>query len=190
MKKLLTILFLVPCCIFSQQSIEVCTENEAYLQDYWVADGDNQYFWNVEGGVIEVNNGNSITVNWLNVPYSQYQITVYVISNAGCEGDTATLWVDIDECSFNGLYVPNAFTPDGDGDNDNFIAVGENIETFEMFIFNRWGELIYQTYNMTPWDGTYKGEACQIDVYVWMINYKFTDESFFETEYGHVTLVR
>ena len=73
MRRLLTILFLLPCFVFSQQSIEVCTENEAYLQDYWVADGDNQYFWNVEGGIIESNNGNMITVNWLNVPYEQYE---------------------------------------------------------------------------------------------------------------------
>ena len=59
-----------------------------------------------------------------------------------------------------------------------------------MYIFNRWGELIYASYHMEPWDGTYKGEDCQLDVYIWKMNYKFTDENFFETEYGHVTLVR
>ena len=192
MKQILTILFLVPYWIFSQQiqSIEVCTDNQAYLQDYWVANGDNQYFWAVEGGIIQDNNGNSITVNWLNVPYEQYLITVYVISNAGCEGDTAMLIVDVDECSFNGLYIPNSFTPNGDGTNDGFIAVGENIEEMELFIFNRWGELIYESYYMEPWDGTYRGNECQIDVYVWRINYKFIDENFFETDYGHVTLIR
>ena len=190
MKKIFYILFLLPCFVFSQQSIKVCTENQAYLQDYWVDSGDNQYFWNVEGGLIETNNGNSIIVNWLNIPYEQYLITVYVISNSGCEGDTATLWVDIDECSFNGLYVPNAFTPNGDGENDRFTAVGENIEELELFIFNRWGELIYESHYMEPWDGRYKGEIVQQDVYVWRINYKFIDENFFETEYGHVTLVR
>ena len=43
---------------------------------------------------------------------------------------------------------------------------------------------------MEPWDGRYKGEIVQQDVYVWRINYKFIDENFFETEYGHVVLVR
>ena len=70
------------------------------------------------------------------------------------------------------------------------MAIGENIERLELFIFNRWGELIYQSYYREPWNGKMNDVDCQIDVYVWKVNYKFTDEKFYNTEHGHVTLVR
>jgi len=175
------------------QNIEVCTSDNSYLQDYWVDDGNNQYFWNVEGGVIVSGNGtNQITVNWLNVPYDQYLINVYVISDAGCLGNTVSLLVDIDECSFDGIYVPNSFTPNQDGKNDIFIPKGENIVELELFILNRWGQQIYQSYSNQGWNGKYEGvgEMCQIDVYVWVINYRFDGENFMHDAIGHVVLIR
>lgn len=194
MKKLLTILFLIPIWVFAQDTtvLEVCTHDQSHLQTYSVNDGPNQYYWNVEGGtIVEGGYENSIVVNWLNVPYNLYLITVYVISDAGCYGDTATLWVDIDECSYDGVYVPNSFTPNNDGVNDTFKVVGENLETLEFYIFNRWGELIYESHHIgQEWDGTYKGKDCQLDVYVWMVKYKFLDQPFEQSTKGHVTLVR
>lgn len=195
MKWILNILFFIPIIIFAQptQNIEVCTSDNSYLQDYWVDDGPNQYFWNVEGGVIASGNGtNHITVNWLNVPYDQYLINVYVISDAGCLGNTVSLLVDIDECSFDGIYVPNSFTPNQDGKNDIFIPKGENIVELELFIFNRWGQQIYQSYSNQGWNGKYEGvgEMCQIDVYVWVINYRFDGENFMHDAIGHVVLIR
>ena len=70
------------------------------------------------GAIINGQGTDFITVNWLNVPYDMYQITVSVISINGCIGDTSYLLVDVDECSFDGVYVPNCFTVNGDGIND------------------------------------------------------------------------
>jgi gliding motility-associated-like protein len=68
------------------------------------------------------------------------------------------------------LYVPNAFTPNGDGLNDFFGAKGEGITDFEMLIFNRWGELIFESHDIKKtWDGTYKGESCQEGVFAYTI---------------------
>lgn len=195
MKKILTILFLIPFWFYSQDTtiVEVCTHDQSHLQTYSVTNGPNQYYWDVEGGTI-VQGGyeNSIVVNWLNVPYNIYKITVYVISNEGCPGDTSILWVDIDECSYDGVYVPNSFTPGRlDGINDVFQVVGQNLERIEMHIFNRWGERIYEIHHIdASWDGTYLGEPCQEDVYVWFLKYKFVGNSFEEEIRGHVTLVR
>ena len=70
------------------------------------------------------------------------------------------------------LNVPNTFTPDGDGLNDGFNAIGHNIYDYEMYIFNRWGEQIFKSSSMTnDWDGRYKGKEVQVDVYVYKIYY-------------------
>ena len=195
MKNLIYILFIFPFWVYSQDTtnVEVCTHDQTHLQTYAVTGGPNQYYWSVTGGVIESGSGtNSIVVNWLNVPYSMYLIQVSVVSNAGCPGNTVRLWVDIDECSYDGVYIPNAFTPqDPDGINDVFQVVGQNLEEIEMYIFNRWGELIYEIHHIDDsWDGTYLGEPCQQDAYVWFLKYRFVGNSFFEEIRGHVTLVR
>jgi gliding motility-associated-like protein len=121
-----------------------------------------------------------------------YLVQVSVVSNVGCPGNTVQLWVDIDECSYDGIYVPNSFTPQNpDGINDVFKAVGNNIERLKMYIFNRWGEPIHEIHNINgSWDGTYLGEPCQEDVYVWFLEYKFEGNEFDEELRGHVVLIR
>jgi gliding motility-associated-like protein len=89
------------------------------------------------------------------------------------------------------IYVPNTFTPGGDDDiNPVFKAYGGNVKTFEMYIFNRWGELIYTIQEFSDsWDGTYNGEECQDGTYVWKA--VFTDINDEEhTLEGHVNLLR
>ncbi len=88
------------------------------------------------------------------------------------------------------IYVPNTFTPNSDPLNPLFLAKGGNIKTFEMNIFNRWGELIFTGNAMDEgWDGKYEGAICQDGTYVWKI--KLTDFSDEEYHYvGHVNLIR
>lgn len=70
------------------------------------------------------------------------------------------------------LYVPNAFTPGPDLKNDVFYAVGEGISEFHLKIFSRWGELIFESDDISEgWDGTYKGRLVQQDLYCWIIDY-------------------
>lgn len=66
------------------------------------------------------------------------------------------------------VYFPNAFTPDRDGVNDTFGAVGLNTENYNLKIYNRWGELLFVSENITDkWDGTYNGEVAPEGVYVY-----------------------
>ncbi len=70
------------------------------------------------------------------------------------------------------FYIPNAFTPNGDGKNDFFGPVGTyfNEETFSMNIYNRWGELVYTTTDyFQPWNGRYNGDICQEGSYAYII---------------------
>ncbi|MFI5135726.1 MAG: gliding motility-associated C-terminal domain-containing protein, partial [Chitinophagales bacterium] len=112
--------------------------------------------------------------------------TVTVTDSAGCKiSDTVSIY----EVP-NVFAVPNAFTPNGDGLNDVFIPVQTNIATFEMSIFNRWGQLIYYTADQTKgWDGKYQGRQEEIGAYVYQINATFLDGSAVEKK-GNVTLLR
>ena len=66
------------------------------------------------------------------------------------------------------IYFPNAFTPDQDGANDTFGAVGLNVEKYELKVFNRWGELLFESNNISDkWDGTHKGKRVPDGVYVY-----------------------
>jgi gliding motility-associated-like protein len=88
------------------------------------------------------------------------------------------------------IYVPNAFTPNGSMINEEFFAVGGNIKSLKLQIFDRWGELIYTGDAMDKaWDGTYEGKPCPDGVYIWKISYiDFVDEE--HKLVGHVSLLR
>ena len=64
------------------------------------------------------------------------------------------------------VYLPTAFTPNGDGLNDEFGAVGEGIDEYKLVVFNRWGEVIFTSNNLSSkWDGKYKGKAVPFGSY-------------------------
>jgi len=91
-----------------------------------------------------------------------YYVTV---SNGDCvEQDT----VIFTQCSE--LWVPSAFTPDNDGLNDIFKAVSDTITKFQMLIYDRWGNIVFESNDInTGWDGTFKGQTCPVGVYTWLI---------------------
>ncbi|MGB3948717.1 MAG: PKD domain-containing protein [Bacteroidia bacterium] len=118
-----------------------------------------------------------------------YQITLITSTQYNCT-DTAYQTIYI-EPSFL-FYIPSAFSPNGDGDNDTFTGKGIFVKEYEMMIFNRWGELIFYTDDLNkPWDGTinYGSIVAQQDVYVYTV--KIMDYMKKKHEYhGTVTLVR
>jgi len=119
---------------------------------------------------------------------SPEQSTTYVLELTDANGCKA---VDEVTVFVNGtLYVPNTFTPDGDGVNDGFFAFATEIAEFRMLVFNRWGEEIYAANQLgKPWDGTYGGVQSPIDTYVWRIDLKELNGKK-RTVFGHVNLVR
>ncbi len=70
------------------------------------------------------------------------------------------------------LWIPNVFTPNSDGYNDEFYAVGAYVIDFEMVIFNRWGQIMKTLNNIEEkWDGRYNGKACADGVYYYVASY-------------------
>jgi gliding motility-associated-like protein len=90
------------------------------------------------------------------------------------------------------LWFPNSFTPNGDLLNDYFTGKGADITYFQMMIFNRWGDLIFETEKQDQgWNGAYKGNAVEQDVYVWKVKYKTVcTHDLLNTKIGQVNVIR
>ncbi len=117
----------------------------------------------------------------------EYDVTLIVYNQGGCV-DTFNLPICI--LAPLTLFVPNSFTPNGDGVNENFTAKGSGVVSFEMNIYTRQNQKIFTTTDMvTGWDGMYKGELVPHGVYAYIIEAKFnTGEKFFKG--GTVTVIR
>ncbi len=88
------------------------------------------------------------------------------------------------------IYIPNAFTPDGNGLNDIFLPKGDYIEGFEMYIFDRWGQSIFHSTDIhNGWNGTVHGNFVQEDTYVYLI-YATDPTNVQHTYMGRVTVIR
>ncbi|MBK7681910.1 MAG: gliding motility-associated C-terminal domain-containing protein [Bacteroidetes bacterium] len=69
------------------------------------------------------------------------------------------------------FYIPNTFTPNGDGMNDTFGIAGEGVQDFKMQIFNRWGQMIYESANANDrWDGTFQGVKVAMGTYIYKVS--------------------
>ena len=140
--------------------------------------GANSYLWNL---------GDNQTERSLNprhgfTPHGYYNTQLIAISDKGCL-DTISYEVFVPEYN-KGLFVPNAFTPDfGSDDVKVFKPVGIQLKTYHLKIYNKWGELIWETTELTDkgepkvgWNGIDKnGNPCVQGAYVWAIEAEFTD---------------
>ncbi len=88
------------------------------------------------------------------------------------------------------IFIPSAFSPNGDGQNDILLPKGNNVATLYMAIFDRWGNKVFESENINEgWDGNYKGKPCETATYSYYANGSYEDGKMFSTK-GNVTLVR
>lgn len=122
-----------------------------------------------------------------------YKVTV--VDKNGCE-DTAPILFRVNKQG--GIYVPNAFSPNGDGTNDVimiFAKEGTVRKINSFLVFSRWGETVYQYYNFEPnnpaygWDGAFREDLMNPAVFAWFAEVEFIDGEVRHFE-GDVTLVR
>jgi gliding motility-associated-like protein len=120
-------------------------------------------------------------------------IWLYAYSPLGCSDSTSLLIPFQDGLIY---YIPNSFTPDGDPNNDVFKPIftsGFDPYNYSMQIFNRWGELLYETYNHNiGWDGTYGlyGNLVETGSYTYRIRYKVLNNDEYKITVGHVNLLK
>ena len=124
--------------------------------------------------------------------YPSRPTTYTAVASRGACTEEVTVLVEAYSagCTTNDFFVPNTFTPNGDGKND--VLYLRSVKTDEMYfaIYNRWGELVFETTDPTKgWDGTYQGRAADIGVFGWYYKAKCINggETFGK---GNVTLIR
>lgn len=91
----------------------------------------------------------------------------------------------------NQLFLPTGFSPNNDGVNDFFKPLNKNLDEYSLSVYNRWGEMIFQTDDfLNGWDGTYKGVPQEIGAYSYKATYKFKNKNNTEETSGNITLIR
>lgn len=121
----------------------------------------------------------------------QFDVSLIVITDKGCS-DTLDRSQLVNVLKGGKKYIANAFTPNGDGNNDVFKPYLEGVisEGYKLEIFNRWGQRVFVTNNVNEgWNGMYEGEPATIDAYVWVVQGNYVGFINF-SESGTVTLIR
>lgn len=86
------------------------------------------------------------------------------------------------------LSIPNVFTPNQDGTNDQYLITGKGLTEFNIVIVNRWSEVVFESDDInTSWDGTTKGRMCSQGTYFYLINAKSNTQDY--NKHGHLTLI-
>lgn len=142
--------------------------------DTIIVKGESIYF-DAEGGVeYRWSPGDRLSATTIGNPVGYYPDTgyynynVFIRSPFGCQGNDS---IQVRVVGQPSLFVPTAFSPNGDGLNDYLrpLSVGYSQYTF-FRVFNRWGEMVFSTDQIGPgWDGTYKGKKADVGTYFWVL---------------------
>jgi gliding motility-associated-like protein len=144
--------------------------------------GWNWYFINNNGYL-----SNQPNTSYLFEQAGNYPVALVVKNKFGCS-DTIIQVINVAED--HSLYVPNAFTPNYDGRNDVFLPKGRGISKYNLMVFDRWGQKLFESNEFTEgWDGTFGGVLCKNDVYIWKIIASFSNAK--PKEYtGQIMLIK
>ena len=143
------VLLLLPFQLLSQDTYNICEDlTKTYEVEY---SAEKQYTWYTTGGIIS-GQGNVVTIQWPQV-VGEYKILVWTNLVESCRGDTSEYYVNIVECP-NSIFIPTAFTPNGDSDNEVYEIKGALSDKIKyMAIYDRWGGKIVEANNNILWTG-------------------------------------
>jgi gliding motility-associated-like protein len=186
----------------------------AYISDDKIFRNDDLAFQYIPQIVLKKENYLTDTLNWMEVTgiYKAIGGEKYItIGNFGSTNDTTCPYnigsnaayyyldgvsiIPCDTCKdtlapSNIIFIPDAFSPNGDGCNDKLFVRGNNVQELYFAVYDRWGEKVFETTDKNNgWDGSYKGSQLSGAVFVYYCKGKYTDGLEFKQK-GDVTLVR
>lgn len=153
-------------------------------------DNGYSYYWTMPGGTPSYSTDFTPHTTYPEEVANTYEVDLLVVSPFNCI-DSAQAFVNVTSEVI--LFAPNVFTPDGDEYNETWrvYARGLDIYDFHLTVFNRWGEIVWESYDVTAeWDGTYGSKQPENQTYVWVVETKdaYTDKKY---EFrGHVTVLK
>jgi gliding motility-associated-like protein len=151
------------------------------------ATGGESYVWSPAINLSAANIPNPVAI--LNDPSTGISYKVIGYNEAGC-ADSAFITIKVFK-TLPTVFVPSAFTPNGDGKNDILLPIAVGIKSIEYFnIYNRWGQLLFSTkINGHGWDGKINGQLQATGTFVWMVKATdYTGAAYFQK--GFSTLIR
>ena len=140
--------------------------------------------------------GDTITNNTLSLTWDTDGIYTFegVRWDNGCVSNPQSFTVTLELCPNELIYIPTAFTPNGDERNNSFkpvITSGVDFFNYTFVIYNRWGQIIWESFNANMgWDGTYDNKPCQDGTYTWKLRFKVPKTDEIKEFYGSFTLIR
>ncbi|MEQ9438484.1 MAG: PKD domain-containing protein [Cyclobacteriaceae bacterium] len=158
--------------------------------------GAENYYWDFGDGTTSTDSNPEHTYETT----GSFDIQLIAESNKGCMDtilvESAVIIEDGGTVQVPNAFTPNQFGPGGsevigaDGKNDIFLPVFEGLTKFHMMVYNRWGEMMFESFDKNQgWNGYYKGKLCPKDAYVYKLELQFSDGNY-KTIVGDVTLVR
>lgn len=173
--------------VFSPQVPDIYNSEVTFTN---ISDFANYYEWEFGDGAVSTDTNAVHT--YPQIGNVDYLATLYAYNNLGCVDSMSQIVTVWDVLTF---YIPNTFTPDGDEFNQTFQPVftsGVDPFDFHMTIFNRWGEVMFETYNFDfGWNGAYGDQGLvEEGVYIWQIEFKETMSDRRHTHNGHVTILK
>lgn len=175
---------IIPPLVISSSLDTVLLGNTAQLEA--TDDNNYSYTWEQAPSLSSWSVYNPIATPEENTTYH-----LTVTNSFGCtNSDSITLYTVFVLCGEPAIFVPNAFTPNDDGANDILYVRGNNITDVYFAVYNRWGELMFETTDQNiGWDGTYKGKKLSPDAYGYYLQCKCLDGTEFKKK-GNVTIIR
>ena len=143
----------------------------------------NQWYWDFGDGEYSTDQNPFKSYN----EAATYEVKLVIVDENTCQDST---FQSFDVFPYSSYYIPNAFSPNGDGENDVLYLRGMEIAELDFKVFNRWGEVVFETSDINiGWDGAYNSEPLDADVFVYTLGLKYASgvEDFAR---GNITLVR
>ncbi|MFM7595353.1 MAG: PKD-like domain-containing protein [Flavobacteriales bacterium] len=178
-----------PIAAISASPLEVSSLNPE-VQFYNYSQNAISYTWVMGDGTLSYDDNPTYTfANWA----ADYNVMLTAYNEIGCI-DTASISINVYEDLI--VYTPNSFTPNDDEENQLFypvLAQGFKKDFIEFYIYNRWGELVFESHDPNiGWDGSYgnSGRDCQIGTYTWILKVKSLYDQDVKEFTGHVNLIK
>ena len=188
--KLLLILFfsLLSYVTNAQQVVHVCYDHPNVFMYTSGSTEPGQIDWYVDGNF--QNSGTYVLIDWTNYSLGTHIITATFVSFDGCPADPVIYYVTLVDCDEFDIYIPNAFSPNGNGKNDLWFPIAHNFKKLSCWVYDRWGENVFYTSDLDgKWDGTYHNIDCKLGVYVYIVIGIDLYDGVHEYQ-GNITLIR
>lgn len=146
------------------------------------ATGATSYEWSPAGGLS--------CITCANPTASPTSTTTYMVVGTDANGCTDTAYVTITVDINTNVFVPDIFSPDGNGANDLLFVRGLGIEEFTFRVYDRWGQKVFESTSLSEgWDGTFRGKLLNTAVFIYTLDGTYvTGETF--SQKGNITLKR